>query len=96
MKQGDRFGRLVVKEISTIKNKQGKMWKCECDCGEVVLCRSDNLKNGNTTSCGCKNIEWAKYLLDMVEGQPDSYNKNRTINFAQAKLTLASNQRRKS
>lgn len=32
---------------------KGYYWLCECDCGNnIEVCISD-LKNGNTTSCGC-------------------------------------------
>ena len=31
---------------------QGK-WLCECECGNKVSVQTDNLKNGNTQSCGC-------------------------------------------
>ena len=42
------FGRLTVQEWSG----NGK-WKCICNCGNIVLVQTDNLKNGNTKSCGC-------------------------------------------
>ena len=42
------FGRLTVQEWSG----NGK-WKCICDCGNIVLVQTNNLKNGNTKSCGC-------------------------------------------
>lgn len=30
------------------------MWRCRCDCGNEVVVREICLKNGYTTSCGCK------------------------------------------
>ena len=30
------------------------MWRCRCDCGNEVVVREICLKNGHTTSCGCK------------------------------------------
>lgn len=42
------FGRLTVQEWSG----NGK-WKCICDCGNIILVQTNNLKNGNTQSCGC-------------------------------------------
>lgn len=54
--QGDRFGRLVIlTEIPKENRKKSSVREvlCQCDCGNVVIVRTDNLKSGNTTSCGC-------------------------------------------
>ena len=45
---GQKFGRLTVQEW--VGN--GK-WQCLCECGNITLVQTDNLKNGNTKSCGC-------------------------------------------
>lgn len=45
---GQKFGRLTVQEWAG----NGK-WQCLCECGNVVLVQTNNLKNGNTQSCGC-------------------------------------------
>ena len=29
------------------------MWKCRCECGNVIIARAENLHSGNTQSCGC-------------------------------------------
>jgi hypothetical protein len=63
---GIKFGRLTVIERAAAhtgsENKYGKKrnayhprvyWKCRCDCGNFVEPNSDNLKSGNTISCGC-------------------------------------------
>ena len=56
-----RFGRLVVIEqaenIHTPNGRSHVAWKCKCDCGNEVIVRSDTLRNGHTTSCGCKQQE---------------------------------------
>ena len=61
---GKRFGRLVVLELDeeqTMKNKNhAKSYVCQCDCGNIKTIRKQNLKNGITTSCGCKVRENAK------------------------------------
>jgi hypothetical protein len=33
------------------------MWLCQCDCGNLVVVNSQNLKNGHTKSCGCRKSE---------------------------------------
>lgn len=49
---GQRFGRLVVLERA--ENLKGKAaWKCKCDCGKELIVSSNNLRRGNTASCGC-------------------------------------------
>lgn len=53
---GERFGRLVVVKLSTAKRtdkSQNALWSCRCDCGAISDVRSNNLRNGSTTSCGC-------------------------------------------
>ena len=55
---GQRFGRLVVLErTGTYKGSDGSgsspIWKCQCDCGEVVEVIGRNLRYGGTKSCGC-------------------------------------------
>lgn len=53
---GQEFGLLVV----TGYNKETKKWKCRCVCGETTEVKSNNLKNGNTASCGkCNYIKHA-------------------------------------
>ena len=53
---GQKFGRLTV--IKRVENK-GKetCWLCKCDCGNEIIVQSNNLKSGNSKSCGCLNKE---------------------------------------
>ena len=30
------------------------LWKCRCDCGNIVLVRLDSITSGNIKSCGCQ------------------------------------------
>lgn len=47
------FGRLTVISFSHIgKDKQAR-WNCTCVCGKQTIVRSNSLKSGVTTSCGC-------------------------------------------
>ena len=51
---GCRFGRLVVIEqvpTSALDNK--RRWLCRCDCGNTLITTTQNLRKGDTKSCGC-------------------------------------------
>jgi hypothetical protein len=53
---GRVFGKLKVIERSANYINNGRsyvMWKCECECKNVVVVRGCNLISGNTSSCGC-------------------------------------------
>ena len=57
---GQTFGRLTVIEENG-KNKNGSIkWRCKCECGNEVTVIGTNLRNGNTTSCGCLQKEFTK------------------------------------
>lgn len=49
---GERYGRLVVVDRALNDGKR-TMWNCVCDCGNRVTVRAENLRSGNTKSCGC-------------------------------------------
>ena len=50
---GQRYGRLVVlRQAENIGKRTA--WLCRCDCGNEVVVRTNRLRSGHTTSCGCK------------------------------------------
>ncbi len=51
---GNRYGKLVVLGLSAIKAGNHLRWVCECDCGSFSRPKGSGLRNGNSTSCGCK------------------------------------------
>ena len=58
---GERFGRLVViSQTDERTNDRNIIWLCQCDCGKQVKVSTGHLRNGNTKSCGCLNIEKTK------------------------------------
>ena len=48
---GQRFGRLVAVRVAQSKPRK---WLCRCDCGNDTVVLTRDLRNGNTTSCGCR------------------------------------------
>lgn len=58
-----KFGRLTVKSLHSIRGKGESYWTCECECGRTVVVSRGNLKNGSTKSCGCLQKEAVKLAL---------------------------------
>jgi len=58
---GEKFGKLTVIERAGTRRKRA-MWKCECECGITTIVAGQDLKSGNTKSCGCVGKEKIKNL----------------------------------
>lgn len=54
---GKTYARLTVISYSHTKPGGKVHWVCKCSCGKTTIVRSDQLKDGNTTSCGCRQKE---------------------------------------
>lgn len=51
---GQKFGLLTVLGSTEKRSKSRQMiWKCQCECGKITYVATQNLKQGNTLSCGC-------------------------------------------
>lgn len=50
---GQRFGKLKVIEKTNQRQGRHIIWKCQCECGNIVYVLSTHLTSGHTTSCGC-------------------------------------------
>lgn len=48
-----RFGRLVVLRKADYKSNNKVLWICFCDCKTIRIVSTNNLRSGNTKSCGC-------------------------------------------
>lgn len=62
---GQKFGRATV--IEQVPNKstsnRSAKWLCRCDCGNEFVTRGNNLRSGETQSCGCRKREqWIEYI----------------------------------
>lgn len=59
---GKVFDRLEVLENCGSDNRGKRLWKCKCSCGNpnFSIVRTENLKSGNTRSCGCLKNEKSK------------------------------------
>ena len=50
---GKTYGYLTVIERAENNKKGQAMWKCQCQCGNIVTVCGVDLRNGHTKSCGC-------------------------------------------
>lgn len=72
---GQRFSRLLVLEYADDEhqvyyNKKHKAtWKCQCDCGNICYVTAENLRRGDTPSCGCITKEHRRAQLKDLSGQ---------------------------
>lgn len=58
---GDRFSELTVIEDAGYSGQPGsgnrrRQWRCRCDCGNETVVKGKYLSNGDTKSCGCRQI----------------------------------------
>lgn len=67
---GNRYGKLVVLEKTDKRRGGSVIWKCKCDCGNIVDVCSIELVNGDTKSCGCYQKERIREVCgSKLEGQ---------------------------
>lgn len=53
---GQTFARLTA--LHRVANQgEHTMWRALCDCGTLINVRAQHLRNGNTKSCGCFDID---------------------------------------
>ena len=52
-----RYGKLTVLQEAPNDKPYGSKWLCLCDCGNEITAFSNNLRRGNTQSCGCLATE---------------------------------------
>ena len=50
---GQRFGKLTVLRCTPARKQGSVLWACQCDCGNIVLVKANDLTKGQTKSCGC-------------------------------------------
>ena len=63
---GQVFGYLTVLE-ETKQRQYGKIiWKCQCDCGNIVYLNTTRLRSGHDISCGCKKQSFGALNLTKI------------------------------
>lgn len=81
---GQKFGRLTViraLEPEEVKTKTYN-WLCQCECGNIIHANISKLKDGHTTSCGCKLKENKGSKFEDLTGQ--RFGRLTVVRFLQA------------
>ena len=65
---GKRFGKLLVEEMMPTSNRfKRRLYRCKCDCGNVVVLPSSSLTTNHTLSCGCLNSYYNLFIHFFLE-----------------------------
>lgn len=74
---GQRFGKLTAHKLiytgalASPLPKGVYAWGCECDCGEELIARSDDLVAGRVKACNkCSEEQYRELKLDDLTGAP--------------------------
>ncbi len=63
----DRPAQLTA--VSKLPAKDGKRvrWLCQCTCGNTKVARANDLRSGNTKSCGCRrSVETSRRAREQI------------------------------
>ncbi len=66
--RGQTFGYLIAIEPTEKRYRKDVVWKCKCKCGKEIEVPTTSLRSGNTTSCGCLNVEIFQRANQYFEG----------------------------
>ena len=69
---GNKYNKLTVLGFDHIGERRRSYWKCQCDCGNIVILRKDDFiyPYSHTKSCGCWHIEESRgRLKDKISGK---------------------------
>lgn len=70
---GKKFGKWTVMKRAG-RSKQGALWECLCECGNINKVRGTYLHNGESKSCGCCRAESArKHGHNTTKGKSKTY-----------------------
>lgn len=59
-----KFGRLTFKEKIGLNKQDEVIWKCECECGNIVERTYNQIVNHKIISCGCYASEKAREIIE--------------------------------
>lgn len=85
---GKQFGNLTVlyrDESKPIGHQKPVYWICKCICGKEISVLAENLRSGNSQSCGCNRHSHGEVLIDSIL-QELNYNYAKEYRFNDLKV----------
>ena len=77
---GQRFGFLTVIALTEKSNYEGRLWECQCDCGNKKLVSTYSLTAGRVRSCGCINSLMNSKIETIFRNLNIKYEKEKIFN----------------
>jgi len=81
---GQKFGKLTVIGEGVRSPSGRRQWRCICECGGETSCITNNLRRGNSKSCGCetnsKDIAGQRFGR-LIAISPDGKSSSRQIRW---------------
>lgn len=76
-----QFNKLTVIEKIFRENETPHiLWKCKCECGNLVITKSKNLLSGATQSCGCLISKGEQKIMQILQENNIPFEKQKTFN----------------
>ena len=64
---GQKYDKLLVLEkTNRSDSKNGIIWKCQCDCGNICYKTTSSLHKSLISSCGCVNLSKGCYEIEQI------------------------------
>lgn len=67
--KNQKFGRLVAIKPTEKRSGSNIIWKCRCNCGNIIKVSTNNLRSGVVKSCGCLRKESITHQTINLKGQ---------------------------
>lgn len=79
---GNKYGKLTAVELLDDSNKfNRRVYKCICDCGNVVTVPSSSLTTMHTLSCGCLTSYYNMLIRNVLEKKHTEFHAEYTVHI---------------
>ena len=76
-----KFGKLTVIEKTSKRKFNQIVWKCKCDCGNIIEVPSASLVSYSTQSCGCLKSKGEEKIIKILTENNIPFEKEKTFEF---------------